>query len=170
MIHAALGRPVPVELTDDRRIVGRVKRLAATSAVALGLIWALAVSTLAAPPAVGIALAAGWLLMPTTLIASLRRSDLRYGLIVPATLVSVALLATCLGWLPATPIPALGWVLTTAGVLLGGGMGVWLWFRVMPVPAALDDPSSAWRWRLIAVHVGLIVVGVALSSLALLHA
>ena len=37
MIHEALGRPVPVELTDDPRVVGRVKRLALVSAFMLGL-------------------------------------------------------------------------------------------------------------------------------------
>ena len=58
MIHEALHRPVPVELTDDRRIRRRVKRLAAVSAVALGLIWALAPATLEAPAAVDAALLA----------------------------------------------------------------------------------------------------------------
>ena len=60
MIHEALHRPIPVELTADRRITRRVKRLAATSSVALGLIWALAVTTLEAPAPVDAALAAGW--------------------------------------------------------------------------------------------------------------
>ena len=51
VIHAALHRRIPVELTADRRITRRVKRLAAVSAVALGLIWVLAVATLEAPTA-----------------------------------------------------------------------------------------------------------------------
>ena len=42
MIHEALGRPVPVELTSDRRVRGRVLRLAAVSLVALGLVVGLA--------------------------------------------------------------------------------------------------------------------------------
>ena len=167
MIHAALGRPVPVELTGDRRIVRRVKRLAATSAVALGLIWGLAVATLHVPSGISLALAAGWVLMPATLVASLARPSLRYWLVVPATFVSIGLLALCASWLPAAPIPALGWVSTTIGVLLGGGMGFWLWFRILPVPRVLDDPGSRWRWGLIVVHVGLIVGGVVMSAEAL---
>ena len=62
MIHQVLGRPVPVEFTDDPRVVGRVKRLAFVSAVMLGLIWVLAVTTLASPYVVGAALFAGWIL------------------------------------------------------------------------------------------------------------
>jgi hypothetical protein len=57
----------PLELTRDPRITGRVRRLALVSAVALGLIWWLAGATLEAPPAVGLFLAAGWILMPATL-------------------------------------------------------------------------------------------------------
>ena len=167
MIHAALGRPIPVELTRDRRIVRRIKRLAATSAVALGLIWGLAVFTLHVPLGISLALAAGWVLMPATLVASLARPSFRYWLIVPATFASIGLLALCRNWLPPAPVPALGWILTTAGVLLGGAMGLWLWFRVLPVPKALDDPGGRWRWCLIVVHVGLIVSGVAMSAQAL---
>ena len=81
-------RPTPVELTADRRITRRVKRLSVVSAVALGLIWGLAVGTVEAPTLVDAALAAGWMLMPTVLVASLAWPRLRYGLILPSGLVT----------------------------------------------------------------------------------
>ncbi len=167
MIHEVLQRPIPVELTADRRITRRVKRLAATSAVALGLIWGLAVTTLEAPPVIDVVLAAGWLLMPTVLVASLVRPYVRYGLVLPSGLVSVGLLVIAVNWLPADPLAAAGWLLMTAGVLMGGLMGLWFWFRVVPVPAGLDDPTSPGRWSLIALHVTLIVLGLALAALPL---
>ncbi len=167
MIHEALQRSVPVELTADRGIARRVKRLAATSAVALGLIWLLAVTTLEAPVLVDAVLAAGWIMMPTVLAASLRRPSLRYWLIVPSTLVGVGLVAVSLGWLPEDPAAAAGWLLMTVGVLLGGVMGLWLWFRVVPVPASLDDPFAAGRWALIVLHVALITTGLGLAIAAL---
>jgi hypothetical protein len=162
VIHAALRRAIPVELTDDRRIARRVKRLAAVSSVALGLIWALAVTTLETPPLLEAALAAGWVTMPTVLLASLRRPSVRYWLALPSTLVGLGLVAVCVGWLPGDRLAAMGWLLMTTGVLFGGVMGLWLWFRVLPVPATLDDPVSAARWGLIGVHVALIVTGLVL--------
>ena len=168
MIHQALGRPTPVELTDDPRVVGRVRRLAAVSAVMLGLIWVLAVATLEAPFVVNAALLAGWLLMPLTLLASLANLAARYWLVLPSTLVSLGLLAVVIGWLPDDPVAAAGWLLMLAGVALGGGMGLWLWFRVLPVPERLDDPVSPGRWALIGVHVALVVGGVLLVVAAAL--
>lgn len=164
MIGAAAPRRIPVELTSGGRFERRVKRLAVVSAVALGLVWVLVVRTLDAPPALGAAFAAGWLLMPSTLLGSLTRPRLRYGLVVPASLISAGLLAVCIGWLPAVPSIALGWVLMTAGVALGGMLGLWLWYRLLPVPATLDDPFSPARWTLIAIHVGLIVAGFAFAA------
>ncbi|MET1231640.1 MAG: hypothetical protein ABWY52_02170 [Candidatus Limnocylindrales bacterium] len=169
MIHEALHRPIPVELTDDRRIRRRVKRLAAVSAVALGLIWALAAATLDAPLAVDVALLAGWLLMPTILLASLRDARLRYGLMAPSVLVSFALLAIVLGWSPGG-VAGVGWLMMLLGILLGGAMGLWFWFRVLPVPHVLDAPDAPGRWILIAVHVALVVVGLALAASALVAA
>ncbi|MFO7533664.1 MAG: hypothetical protein R6W93_14495 [Candidatus Limnocylindrales bacterium] len=166
MIHRALGRPVSVELTDDRRIVGRVKRLALVSAVMLGIIWVLAVSTLVSPYVVGVALFAGWILMPVTLIASLHNLTARYWLVLPSTLVTLGLLLVVLTKLPADPVAAAGWVLMLLGVALGGGMGLWLWFRVLPVPRALDDPLSRGRWALIGGHVALVVAGAFLVAAA----
>ena len=167
MIGTASARRVPVELSPDRRFEWRVKRLAAVSSVALGLIWALVVTTVAPPPPVDAVLAAGWLLMPTTLAASLRYPRLRYGLVIPASLVSIGLLAVCVGWLPAEPTIALGWILMTAGVALGGALGLWFWYRILPVPARFDDPFSTGRWALIGVHIALVTVGFGLAATAL---
>lgn len=166
MIHEALHRPIPVELTEDPRIRRRVWRLAAVSAVALGLIWWLAVATTAAPTWVAVTLFAGWVSMPTVLLASLRDSRLRYGLAVPSVLVSLGLLAIVVSSSPGG-VAWLGWLLILVGVLLGGLMGLWFWFRVAPVPVALDAPDGAGRWAIIAVHVGLIVVGIGLAASAL---
>ena len=109
MIHQALHRSIPVELTDDLRIRRRVKRLAATSAVALGLIWVLALTTLDTPLLIEVALLAGWILMPAVLLVGLRRPSTRYWLVVPSTLVSLSLLAIAIGWLPADSTAAAGW-------------------------------------------------------------
>ena len=161
-------RAVPVELSADRRMSRRVKRLGYVSSVALGLIWGLSLATLEAPWWVTAALAGGWVLMPTVLFASLARPRLRYGLVLPGSLVGLGLLAICLAWPPAAPMAAVGWWLMAFGVALGGGLGLWFWYRLLPVPAALDDPMSAGRWGLIGLHVGLIVVGWGLAATSLL--
>ncbi len=166
-MSTALSRRGHVELSRDPRFARRVKRLALVASVALGLIWALAASTLVAPPIVGVMLAAGWILMPTVLAASLATPILRYALVVPATLVSAGLLAICAWWLPAAIVPATGWLLLTAGIALGGMLGLWFWFRLLPVPAALDDPFAPGRIALIQAHVGLVVVGGLLAALGL---
>ncbi len=163
-----LGRATSIELSADRRFAGRVRRLALTALVALGLIWALAVATLEAPPIVGVALAAGWATMPTILFASLPRPRLRYALVVPSTLVGMGLLAISAAWLPANAIAATGWLLMTAGILFGGLLGLWFWFRLVPVPESLDDPFSPARLALIGVHIALIVIGMGLAATGLL--
>jgi len=168
MIHRALGRPVPVELTREPRVVRRVRRLAATSVVALGLVWALARTTVHGPPAIDALLLAGWILMPTILVWSLFDPRLRYLLVLPASLVTAGLAAICLFWPPAAGVAAAGWVLLTLGIALGGGLGLWLWYRLIPVPAWLDDPYAAGRWALIGVHIALIVSGWALAATVLL--
>ena len=161
-------RAVPVELSADRRMARRVTRLGFVSLVALGLVWGLSAATLEAPWWVNATLLAGWALMPTVLFGSLSRPRLRYALLLPGSLVSVGLLGICVAWLPAAPLAAAGWWLMTAGVLLGGGLGLWFWYRLLPVPASFDDPYSAGRWGLIALHVGLIVVGWGLAAVPLL--
>ena len=164
----ALARRAPIELSTDERFAGRVRRLAMTSVVALGIMWALAVATLDAPWVIGAGLAAGWLLMPSILAASLVDPRWRYALAVPASLVSIPLLAISVAWRPAPPLAALGWVMVTGGVLLGGLLGLWFWYRLLPVPGQLDDPFSPGRLGLIRAHVMLIVVGLALAATPLL--
>jgi hypothetical protein len=163
VIGAVTGRRVPVELTRDPPFERRVRRLTGVSGVALGLVWGLAVTTLEAPTAVDSALFVGWLLMPLTLAASLSHPRLRYALVLPASLISIGLLAVCLRWLPGEPSVAAGWLLMTAGVALGGAMGFWLWYRLLPVPAVLDRPFAGGRWVLIGIHVALIVAGFGLA-------
>ena len=166
MIDRLVHRPTPVELTSDAGFARRIRRLTLVSAVALGLIFGLALLQLEAPPVLWVVLATGWLLMPLTLVASLSRPRLRYALVLPASMVSIGLVAVCVGWLPEHPASAAGWVLVTAGVALGGGLGLWLWYRLLPVPARLDAPFSRGRWALIAVHVVLIVAGLVLVAIA----
>ena len=166
---ALLYGQTSVEMTRDARFGVRVIRLAATSVVALGLIWGFQFATLHTPAFVGICLAAGWALMPVLLIASLRWPVARYGLALPSTLVGIGLIAICLTALPAEWGAArVGWLMTTAGVLMGGVLGLWFWFRLAPVPRFLDDPFSPGRWTLVAVHIVLIVVGLALIGFSLL--
>lgn len=168
-MSGAVRRATPVELSADPRFAGRVRRLAATAVVALGLIWALATTTLEAPPLVVVMLAVGWVSMPAILITSLAHPRLRYALVVPSTLVGSGLLAISAGWLPANAIAAAGWLLMTVGILLGGLLGLWFWFRLVPVPEGLDDPFSRGRIALIGIHVALIVAGVSLAALALIR-
>ena len=137
MIHRALGRPVPVELTGDGRIRRRVMRLTAVSLVALGLVTGLGAATLEAPAAILALLALGWVLMPAVLAWSLRDPAARYLLVVPASLVTLGLLAICIGWLPAQPVAAVGWVLMAAGVALGRGPGP---LALVPGPARARSP------------------------------
>ncbi len=166
-MSGAVGRTPPVELSADPRFAGRVRRLAATAVVALGLIWALAITTLEAPPLVVVMLTLGWITMPAILVASLARPRLRYALVIPSTLVGTGLLAISAGWLPANAIAAAGWLLMTIGILLGGLLGLWFWFRLVPVPNGLDDPFSPGRMALIALHIALTIAGLSLAALAL---
>jgi hypothetical protein len=59
-------------------------------------------------------------------------------------------------------------VLVTGGVLLGGLLGGRFWYRLLPVPRALDDPFSPARWTLVALHVTAILLGLALVTAAAL--
>lgn len=155
-------------MTGDPHFAGRVIRLALTSVVALGLIFMLWAVTRPGIAIIGVALAAGWILMPSMLLFSLRRPVVRYGLVAPAALVSVALVAICLVDLPPAPAARVGWLLISGGVLFGGFLGAWFWFRWLPVPAQLHDPFAPGRWALVAIHIGLIIFGLALVGLSAL--
>jgi hypothetical protein len=164
-LRVTAGRP-GVELTDDARFARRVRRLTYTSAVVLGLLFVLWTLTLNAHPATGVGLVLGWILMPSILWLSLRRPWLRYALTLPASVVSIALLLICLTALPDNRLASAGWFMITAGVLLGGSLGIWFWFRMLPVPAVLHDPFSPGRWLLVGAHIGLILCGLLLVMLS----
>jgi FtsH-binding integral membrane protein len=166
MTRGARERSRPVEMTSDRRFASRVVRLAVTSVIALAAIFAQWAWTGNGNLAILIALGGGWILMPTLLMLSLRRPELRYGVVVPAAAVGLALVAICLWNSPPSPIARSGWILISSGVLLGGFLGAWFWFRWLPVPRQLDDPYSPGRWAMIAVHAGLIVTGLGLLLLS----
>lgn len=162
------SRPVPVELSADPRFQRRVGRLAVVSTVALGLIWALAMMTVDAPVLLEATLFLGWITMPTLLVVSLGSPRIRYALVIPATLVALGLLGVCLAWSPPSTVATTGWWLMTSGVAFGGVLGLWFWYRLLPVPAGLDDPFSRGRWALIGGHVAAVVIGFALAALGAL--
>jgi hypothetical protein len=161
-IDAPTERHPGIEMTGDPRFRGRVRRLAVTSGVALGVTWTLAVGTLDAPPWIDILLLAGWLSMLTVLTLSLARPSIRRLVVVPSVMVTAALIGICLWELPPSGLARAGWLTLTAGILMGGGMGAWFWYRWVPVPRALDDPYASGRTILIAAHVGLVVGGTVL--------
>jgi hypothetical protein len=161
--------PEPVELTDDPAFARRIIRLGFTSSIALGLVWLLATITLDAHPGVGASLALGWLMMPSILFLSLRRPRLRYALAIPSALVGVPLLIICASNLPEGQVARTGWLLITAGILSGGVLGVWFWFRWLPVPGWLHAPFSPSRWTLIGLHVALVVSGLVLVGVTALQ-
>jgi hypothetical protein len=163
-VLAGHARGRAVELSHDGRFRRRVVRLAATSVVGLAAIALLAVTTIDAPRAVDGALVGGWATMPVLLLLSLRRPAVRWALVVPSSLVGLGLIGVCAVALPGDTIAATGWLLATAGILLGGVLGAWFWFRLAPVPAAFDDPFSPARWALVAVHVTLVVAGLVLVA------
>ena len=128
------------------------------SSVALGLLWWFSLDADGGWPATP-ALAAGWLLMPLALLVSLRIPRLKYALALPASLVSFATLL-----LAVAMFPSAGWLLVSAGIAMGGLMGAWFWFGWAPVPGPLKRHDGRWRTLLIAVHVLLIVSGIALLA------
>ena len=148
-----------VEVTADRAFAQRVARLSIVSALMVGAIWAAARASGPVHPAIAYLLASGWILMPIVLSASLRWPRLRYALVAPATLITIGVAATfaTVGSLDARATA--GWALVTSGVVLGDVLGVWFWFRLFPVPSALDDPFSRGRWALVGLHVALVVSG-----------
>ena len=152
-----------IELTEDRLFRHRVRRLVAISTVALGVIWGLAF----------VDDASAWILvfrvfalvsMPTILAAPQHQPSLRYALIVPATAVSVGLVGMVM---IASDQTVTGWFLITGGILLGGFLGVWFWFRWLPVPRILDDPFDWPRVALVSLHLALVLAGAAFVAVGL---
>lgn len=150
-----------VELTHDRTFEARVRRLSVVSLVALGTITWLAIRDNAST-AVILLLIAGWISMPTVLRASLRRPGLRYALSVPAVLFAggLTVFSTSLPDLAATS--AAGWWTITVSLWFGAMLGMWLWFRWLPVPTRLIDPFALGRLTLVTAHIGGVLIGIAL--------
>jgi hypothetical protein len=145
-------------MTRDPVMQGRVFRLTAISGLILGLI---AVGAAAQTPH-GWAVAsvgAGWVAMPVLLALSLRRPGVRILLVVPAGSVLIGLTGVCAS-VVGEPSRIIGWSMVTVGIAIGGVLGLWFWYRLLPVPVALDDPSSPGRWSLIGLHVGLVALGI----------
>lgn len=142
----------------DPGFAARVRRLIIVSVVALGSISLLVVFAADSgwPPAA--LMITGWVLMPPLLASSLSKPKWRYLLPLPATTASVALLlvaveSTGSSWARA------GWWMMAGGLLTGGSLGVWFWYRWLPVPRPLDEPFSTGRWLLVSAHVGLVAIG-----------
>jgi len=144
-----------VELTADAGFQRRIRRLVALSAVALGLMMWFAARD-GAQWWVLTLIGVGWILMPTFLALSLSNPGMRYFLIIPATTVSLGLIAMTMATEDTNRV---GWMLMTLGVLSGGTFGIWFWYRWVPVPRMFDDPFGWPRLALIAVHLGLILCG-----------
>lgn len=159
MLRAGSG----IELTGDRLFAHRVRRLVVITAVTLGVIWGLAFIE-EAPTWILVLLAVGWASMPTILAASLSRPSLRYALVVPAGAVSAGLIGMAM---IAPEETATGWILIAAGVFLGGFLGVWFWFRWIPVPRILNDPFGWSRVFLVGLHLALVLVGAALVTVGI---
>ncbi len=155
-----------IEMTADQTFGKRVRRLVVISIIALGVICALSAGTLVTHPGITSALLAGWILMPALLGISLRIPRIRYLLAVPSIFVSSGLIGICLTAMPSDSMARTGWLSITVGILLGGMLGVWFWYRWLPVPRALDNPFSPGRWALIALHVSGVIVGLLLVLLA----
>jgi len=149
-----------MEMTRDRLFTHRVRRLVWVSVFALGVICVMAFLD-DAPNWVLALLAAGWLLMPAILAISLRRPMMRYALVVPATVVPIGLM-----WMVLTASEATltGWILMAVGILFGGLLGMWFWFRWFPVPRVFADPYGGPRISLIGVHIALVLAGAAMVA------
>lgn len=160
MTHALRRHPprVPLEMSDDTHFAGRVRRLIGVSIVALGAITGLVIAVAETGWVPTALMVIGWILMPALLGYSLHRPVARYLLAIPATVVSLALLLVAIQY-EGSPWATAGWWVMAIGVLAGGSLGLWFWYRWMPVPRRLDPPFSPGRWTLVGIHVGLIVAG-----------
>ncbi|MGE0598107.1 MAG: hypothetical protein AB7P41_01610 [Dehalococcoidia bacterium] len=107
-----------------------------------------------------LALAIGWVTMPSILLVSLRVPRLKFGLAVPAGLVTLGA-----AWLAVLEFPSVGWSLVAGGTSMGGLVGAWLWFAWAPIPAAFASPNARPRLALLTVHVAIIVAGIAVLVL-----
>ena len=139
-------RSAAIELSDDPRFAGRVRRLAFVSIAALGwlvVLWSRTAETL---PLAGAALVAGWITMPLTLLASLQQPLIRYALVVPSTLVTGGVVAMLVR-APLGGVTAAGWTVILAGLALelysaaGSGCGCYP-FRVLSTTRSQPHASG----------------------------
>jgi len=152
-----------LEMTTDRIFGHRVRRLVVITAVGLGVLAGFAYLDGAPLWALGM-LGFGSLSVPFTLACSLRRPRARRALLVPAVAVPIGLAGVAGAASEAT---AAGWIVALAGLAAGAFLGLWFWFRWLPVPWILDDPFGWPRVALVGVHIGLILAGGALIAAGL---
>jgi membrane associated rhomboid family serine protease len=157
------------ELTADERFAWRIRRLSVVAVLALGAIFGMWAAITERQTAAGILLGSAWLGMPSILWTSLRWPALRYLLTVPASLAITGMLVAALFGPPGGVLGRAGWLITLSGLLVGGTLGAWLWYRWFPVPRVLDDPFSRTRWLLVGVHIALVTGGLALMAVELLR-
>jgi hypothetical protein len=159
---ASTGTREGIELTTNPWMTRRVHRLIVVSSVALGIITGLAVSD-DGPSWAVLAIAFAWFAMPTALWASVDRPRLRYLLAVPAVSASAGLVGMAVATSGAA---AAGWLIVLIGISTGGMLGMWFWYRFLPVPYSLDDPYGTPRLSLLAIHIALVLIGVGIIVLA----
>lgn len=142
---------------------GRLVRLAATSAVALGIVLWLGATKLDDPhPVILLGLGVGWVLMPAGLMLTLYEPRWRLVLMAPSTALTASLVAANVTALPVHAVGSVGWSVLTAGVFAGGLLGSWLWLGWAPIPDRLRNPYSRSRWSMVAAHVGMVASGLIL--------
>jgi hypothetical protein len=152
----AMGTREGIELTTNPWMTRRVHRLIFVSSVALGVITGLAVSN-DGPTWAVLAIAFAWFAMPTALWASVDRPVLRYLLVVPALSASVGLIGMAIA---TSGVVTAGWLIVLIGISTGGMLGMWFWYRFLPVPYSLDDPYGTPRLSLLAIHIALVLIGI----------
>ncbi len=156
----ATSRQAP-EMSSDPSFARRVKRLVVVSASALGVILLLTITAGAGGRLAAGLILGGWITMPALLARSLSTPKWRYLLVVPAGLVATGLVIVTVEF-DGSALGYIGWLMMTAGVLVGATLGAWFWYRWAPVPGPLDSPFSQGRWALIAIHAALVTVGAVL--------
>ena len=142
---------------EFRLVRPRALRLAAVSLVALAVVYRLAAIEPAAGPAERAMIGAGWLLMPLALVLVARVPRFRTILVLPASLATVGVFLVA-----AQTLPSAGWLALSVGLAFGGMLGAWLWFGWAPAPGLRAQPRHPLRLALVAVHVAIVLAGLAL--------
>lgn len=145
---------------------GRLTRLSWVGATFLLLITVLAATRTTAQWWIVAMLGSGWLTMTPSLLATRHNPRHLSWVLVPSGLVATGLVGLCITALPAAMPARVGWIMLTVGIWLGVALGLWLWFRLAPIPEVLRDPVGPGRWALITLHVApiLLAFGLLLSA------